>query len=153
MNARKEWTYRDAKNQNWVFRGYEEPDDIVIMIIYGDKASRSQAPFNVVRFDESPSVHPGFHSHLNSHAVYESLGDATSKEKKIEQAFAKMCDYISQGLVMYDGHVLELNSSVEDTLNNIKKDMLSGAIESNTIQGTATISGLARIIQSEPDKV
>jgi hypothetical protein len=142
MNERRQWTFTDTLNQGFILRGYEEDDDIVIMVIHESDKN------NIVRFDQSPHKHDVYHSHINEQ-VYEEFSEAISKEQKINISINKMKEYISTGLVAHKGVLYTAADNISDILEKYRQNMLAKTIEKGTIQGSAAIRATAAIITAE----
>ena len=144
MNNRRQWIFKDAANQDYILRGYEEDDDIVILAVCKDKW--------IVKFDQSPYHHGTYHSHIDrKDDIFEKFPDAVTKEQKVEIAMNKLNEYISKGLVANSGTVFSLSSAVSSALLNIKNEMLNRDIDRGVIRGRNTIQVSAYIIKSPND--
>jgi hypothetical protein len=139
MSERRQWLFTDTLNQGFILRGYEEDDDIVIMVVHESDHK------NVVRFDQSPHKHDVYHSHINEQ-VHEDFPEAVTKEHKIKTAMNKLNEYIDAGLVTYEGAEYVAASDTSNILEKYKQIMLARAIEEGTLQGSAVIRGTAAII-------
>lgn len=138
MSGRRQWTFVDTLNLGFTLRGYEEDDDVVIMVIHkSDKSS------NIVRFDQGS--HTFYHSHINGRR-YEEFPRAVSKEQKINISINEMKKYISSGLVKHEDVVYIPADNISDILEKYKQDMLAKIIDKGTIQGCALIRATAAII-------
>lgn len=131
----------DTLNQGFILRGYEEEDDIVIMVVH-----ESDKNDNIVRFDQGR--YTVYHSHINGRR-YEEFPKAISKKQKIDISINKLKEYISAGLVACRGIAYIAADDISIILEKYKRDMLAKAIEKGTIQGSAAIRATAAIITVE----